>query len=390
MSALHNKSRLAATGLFASLLLSACVTGTGNDVTSGSLDDDLLPPGLGASAGPSDPLEDVNRAIFGFNQQIDRFLIEPIAVTYVELTPEPVREGVTNALRNLGLPLSAIHSLLQGKFGEAGHTAERFVTNSVTLWLDDLHRDQPYPEEDAGQTLAVAGIGDGPYLVLPLLGPSNVRDAFGRLIDTVIDPVGIFIGPTGGLARAAVDGVDTRARLGPTIDELESTSLDFYATVRSLYNQNRQSQIRDGEIDPLHSAASTIVVELGDDFGAAAGSDFGGTIESDFGNAIEDDFAAGAKVAIVDPVADPVIDPAGADARLTELTPVSGPTVIEAEILPIPTASAANVDSATLIDQGNSQIGELQSAPDDLPVDPTISELKKLGIDVDLVHAPRR
>ena len=251
------------------LLLSACVTEQqsqldgGGNVFEGS--------GFAEARGPGDPFERVNRAVFAFNNQLDRFIIEPVAISYLELTPEPIRESVHNILQNLRLPLSAVHSLLQGKFDEAGGTAIRFVANAVTLWLGDLS-DDPYPDEDAGQTLAVAGFRDGgPFLMLPLLGPSNVRDALGRLIDAFIDPVGVAIGPAGGLARTAVDGIDTRGRVAGQLDELEASSIDFYATLRSLYLQNRESQIRDGDIDPLAGLLPTITVELGGDFG----NDFG-------------------------------------------------------------------------------------------------------------------
>ena len=196
------------------LLLGACVSNQAGPRTSNGADTNQFSSlGLAEPGGPNDPLESVNRTIFAFNQTLDRFIFRPVAISYVELTPAPVRESVTTLLRNLRLPLSALHSLLQGKVGEAGDTAGRFVTNAVTLWLGDLSKDMPYPDEDAGQTLGVAGLDSGPFLVLPLLGPSNVRDALGRLVDSIIDPIGILIGPTGSIARTVVGGVDTRARL---------------------------------------------------------------------------------------------------------------------------------------------------------------------------------
>ncbi len=261
------------------LALGACVSDNVQNGTAAGLE--IGPLGLPVPVEPNDPFEGVNRAIFAFNTTLDRFLFEPIAISYTELTPEPIRDRVTTLLRNFQLPLSALHSLFQGKPGEAGTTVARFVTNGVTLWLGDFSDDMPYPDEDAGQTLAVAGIAEGPYIVLPLLGPANVRDAFGRLIDSIIDPVGIAIGPTGGLARTVVGGVDTRARLGDELENLEATSLDFYATVRSLYTQNRNSLIRDGNIDPLIGTSPTVIVEFGAEF------------EDDFGDALGDDFAAG-------------------------------------------------------------------------------------------------
>ncbi len=221
----------------------------------------------------NDPFESVNRIIFTVNKTIDAIFLEPIAVSYRELTPEPIRRNVTTLLRNMRLPLNAVHALLQGKFREAGLSTGRFLTNSVTLWVGDLMPQVPYPDEDAGQTLGVVtGTDGGPYLVLPLLGPSNVRDALGRLIDAVIDPVGFVVNGPAGVARTVVDGVDTRARVGDQLDELEAGSLDFYATIRSLYTQRRDSLIRDGRVlDQVQQSAPVIVLDFEDDFA----NDFG-------------------------------------------------------------------------------------------------------------------
>ncbi|MCZ6604429.1 MAG: VacJ family lipoprotein [Alphaproteobacteria bacterium] len=299
-----------------------------------------------APDGPNDPFEDVNRAIFSVNQQLDRFVFEPIAITYTELTPEPVRDSVRTALRNLSLPLNAVHAILQGKFDEAGDSVERFVTNAVTLWLGDLKKDMPYPDEDAGQTLAVAGFPEGPFLVLPLLGPSNVRDALGRIIDTIIDPVGFAIGPAGGIARTVTDGVDTRARIGDQLAEIEATSLDFYATLRSLYNQNRRSLIRDDAIDPLHVRTPTVTVELGGDFG--------------------DDFASGF----------------GADTN--DDADIEGPQIVSADV-----ATEQPADSATTGSDPGSNHGaaDLTASEGKYKPDVPVSDLKKLGIDVEFLSA---
>lgn len=330
------------------LALGACVSTGPQDGASM----EIGPLGLPVPSEPNDPFENVNRAIFAFNLTVDRFLFRPIAISYTELTPEPIRESVTTLLRNLRLPLSALHALLQGKVGEAGTTVARFVTNGVTLWLGDLSKDMSYPDEDAGQTLAVAGIADGPYLVLPLLGPANVRDAFGRLIDSIVDPVGIAIGPTAGLTRTVVGGVDRRARFGEQLENLEESSLDFYATVRSLYTQNRESEIRDGDVDPFIGAAPTVIVEFGIDFRDDFGSDF-------VGRDFVGDFSTGVP----------------GDGEMPSVDETQGGVHEDTEVVvglaPTP-AQAGGINST-----------DEQTSDEKKPIS-AISELKKTGIDVDL------
>lgn len=344
--------------LLVPLLLGACVSNQAGPRASNEADTTQFSSfGLAEPAEPNDPLESLNRTIFSFNQTVDRFIIRPVVISYVELTPEPVRESVSTLLRNLRLPLSALHSLLQGKVAEAGDTVGRFVTNAVTLWLGDLSKDMPYPNEDAGQTLGVAGLDGGPFLVLPLLGPSNVRDALGRLVDSIIDPVGILIGPAGSIARTAVGGVDTRARLDDHLAELEAGSIDFYATIRSLYTQNREAQIRDGEVDPLHATSPTLTVELDGQFGG------------DFENSFGDDFASGF---IGEDDQEPILLPGDVE--------FNGQAVVDADI---GRNLEDDIDTDPSYDGPAGSDGNLAGVQKKARID--IARLKKSGVDVRLL-----
>ncbi len=207
----------------------------------------------GASAAideTNDPIEPVNRAIFTFNQFADGILIKPLALMYRDLTPPPVRRGVRNMLSNLRAPITFANDILQGKAGRALITGERFLINSTigvgglmdvaSDWGIEGHR------EDFGQTLAEWGSAEGPYLMLPILGPSNPRDAVGLIVDSFIDPFGYIIPANYALAKTIVRGIDERERVVDQLDEIERASLDFYATLRSLYRQRRADEIRDG------------------------------------------------------------------------------------------------------------------------------------------------
>lgn len=207
-----------------------------------------------------DPLEPVNRAVFEVNRVLDGLLLKPAAIMYRAATPEFVRDGVTNFLSNLRAPVVLVNDLLQGDFERAEVTLGRFMFNTIMGLggLVDVGTRLGMPErhsEDFGQTLAVWGVGEGIYLVLPILGPSNPRDGVGRLVDVGIDPishvaptgVGFFIAPTElGLARFGAEAVSFRERNLEQIDELERSSIDPYAAVRTFYRQFRANEIRNG------------------------------------------------------------------------------------------------------------------------------------------------
>lgn len=211
-----------------------------------------------AKAQPSagDPLETFNRGSFAFNLALDRYLLRPVAQTYRFVTPGFVRTGVTNALENLATPVTVANDLLQGEPTRATESVGRFMFNTILglggfvdvggmLGMPERHR------EDFGQTLAVYGVGTGPYIMVPLLGPSNPRDLVGTVVDFAFDPF-TFIAPTSAsLSRRGADIVSFREANLETIDELKRTSIDFYAATRTLSQQLRETEIRNGAPAPL-------------------------------------------------------------------------------------------------------------------------------------------
>lgn len=204
-------------------------------------------------AGVNDPYEATNRAIFDFNLTIDRTFLKPTAERYQTYVPEVVRDSLRSALDNLHAPVVVANDLLQAEPSRAGTMTERFLVNS-TIGLGGLidvatRFGIESHDEDFGQTLAVWGVDDGPYLMLPLLGPSNPRDAAGRVADVGLDPVTYIKFKRHVMwegVRMYLNIVDTRARNLETLDGIERNSLDFYATARSLCRQNRAYQIRNG------------------------------------------------------------------------------------------------------------------------------------------------
>ena len=201
----------------------------------------------------SDPFEPVNRAVFGFNNVLDLVIIEPVAKVYRFVTPQVVQNSIQSFMRNLKSPIIVANNLLQGDIGGAGVATARFAINSTLGFagLADVAETQglPYEPEDFGQTLAVWGMPSGPYLVLPVLGPSNIRDTAGLVVDAYADPVRIVAFNTDNewiyYTRGAVEGLDTRARLLETVEDLRRNSLDYYASVRSIYGQKRHSLVKD-------------------------------------------------------------------------------------------------------------------------------------------------
>lgn len=218
----------------------------------------LLAGCASGGADRNDPLEPVNRAVFAFNQVVDGLVLEPAAELYGLVTPRPVRTGVRNLLDHLASPVVFANDLLQGERERAGVTLGRFMINTTLglFGVYDMAANFGYHRhsEDFGQTLAVWGVGEGPYLVLPLLGPSNPRDALGRIVDAFLLDPGTHVLPQGArLARTGTEAVVTRFELDPVLDDLERSSLDFYAALRSSYSQRRQSEIRNGAPPPLDS-----------------------------------------------------------------------------------------------------------------------------------------
>jgi phospholipid-binding lipoprotein MlaA len=192
-----------------------------------------------------DPLEKMNRGIFAFNHQLDRFLIRPITLGYRHVVPQPGRKAVHNMLRNLGEPITFLNAGFQGNPGGAFSALGRFMINSsfgIAGLLDITKSDAD--RHDFGETLGHYHTGPGPYLVLPILGPSNIRDGVGLVADTFSDPFYYLLNPYQNLGRSFAKGLDKRESVLNLTDEINRTSLDPYATYRSLYSQHRQSKIK--------------------------------------------------------------------------------------------------------------------------------------------------
>ena len=209
-----------------------------------------------AAEGPqdiNDPFETFNRLMFNVSLAVDKGVVRPTAVVYRRVVPGPVQDSVRNFLNNLDSPVIFTNDVLQGETDRAGVTLIRAGVNTTVglAGLFDVATRWGYMRhyEDFGQTLAVYGAGEGPYIFLPLLGPGNPRDILGWTVDLLFDP--LTYGQWNGkyywqVGRSGVDYIDLRARNIETLDEIEKTSLDFYASVRSLYRQTRNNEIRNG------------------------------------------------------------------------------------------------------------------------------------------------
>ena len=210
-----------------------------------------------ATTNNNDPLEGVNRGIYKFNDVADRAIIKPVAKAYKAVTPSPIRKGFNNFFNNLGSLTTVLNDLLQFKFAHAFTDAGRFVINTtfgLAGFIDVASMDNiPNRKEDFGQTLGYWGVGNGAYLVLPILGPSTVRDATGFAIDTATsDPI-TYTHNIGEVRLhnqiRAAQLVDRRTQLLDAGDLVDDASLDPYSFVREAYLQRRASQVADGVVD---------------------------------------------------------------------------------------------------------------------------------------------
>ena len=194
-----------------------------------------------------DPIEGVNRAIFEFNHVVDGMLLKPVAQVYRGVVPEWGRQRVSNVLYNLGEPVTVVNSIFQGDDVNAFTSFWRFVINSTfgVLGIFDAASEVGLKprREDFGQTLYVWGADESPYLVLPLLGPSTLRDGTGLVVDYFIDPFNYedVLKDSEQVIHTVAEVVDSRTTLLPVTDHVEKTSLDPYAAYRSLYLQKRRS-----------------------------------------------------------------------------------------------------------------------------------------------------
>ena len=201
---------------------------------------------------PRDPWERFNRASFKFNDSLDRAILRPITQGYVKVTPRVVRTGISNALGNLDTVTTIINDALQGKMSQAGRDSARFLMNS-TLGLGGLFDPASAAgfennDEDFGQTLGKWGVKSGPYLMLPILGPSTLRDSLARIPDQYTHPVNYLEDDSTRYAIRAVDVLDLRAGL-LSLDEQLARSYDRYAFVRNAYLQRREYKVRDGNVE---------------------------------------------------------------------------------------------------------------------------------------------
>ena len=203
-----------------------------------------------------DCFENLNRATFAFNQALDGVIFKPVASAY-RVLPSPIKSGVSNSLDNLSNLVTIPNNLIQGEFKKAGINSGRFIINTTIgiLGFIDVAQNLGFPDyekEDYGQSLAKLGVGPGCYVVLPVLGPSTVRDAAGSLANimggdawynvTVKNDTHYF-SDIDYYSSRITSGVDFRAKNYDAIENLEKNSLDFYASVKSLYLQDRQQKI---------------------------------------------------------------------------------------------------------------------------------------------------
>ena len=211
---------------------------------------------LTAGPDPQDPYEDFNRQMFAFNEGLDQAVIEPIARGYEAVTNEPVREGVGNFTSNLNEPLTFVNHVLQGQLPDAGATLGRFVINSTVgvagIFDPASSMGMQRTKEDFGQTLGTWGVDSGPFLVLPVIGPTNPRDLTGMGADIALNPLNYPEFERDDEIRlgiAAVGGINARAGAIEAIDELRN-QVDPYTTVRRLYGRTRAEDIGIPYTDP--------------------------------------------------------------------------------------------------------------------------------------------
>jgi len=205
----------------------------------------------------NDPYEESNRGRFKTHVALHRNLIDPVENVYMETVPDPVRAGLHNFLTNIESPTIFINNVLQGEVGRASGTVTRFVVNStigiagifdIAAWMGI-----PYRDDDFGQTLAVYGVGDYPYLLVPVIGPTNPRDLTGKVVDLFLNPLHYVTLPGGfitSLGQAGLHQLDKRSEDAGQLDELSRTAPDAYATERKMSREHRNAEITGTETPP--------------------------------------------------------------------------------------------------------------------------------------------
>ncbi len=208
-----------------------------------------------SGSGIYDPFEETNRAVHSFNQGFDEVITDPVITGYRTVVPQEGRKAVLNFVRNLRAPLNLGNEILQGDFEGAGNVVFRTVVNTLTGFggLIDVAANEgySYESEDFGQTLGVWGFGHGPYFVVPVLGPSSARDSIGFLADAYADPLSRYLDNTDrdgwAYARTGVQILAVRDSVHDVLKELQASSIDYYATLRSSYYQNRAAEVNDNQ-----------------------------------------------------------------------------------------------------------------------------------------------
>ncbi|HEX8962095.1 MAG TPA: VacJ family lipoprotein [Rhodocyclaceae bacterium] len=206
--------------------------------------------GCATSGNPKDPIEGFNRAMFSFNEGLDKAIIKPVAQGYDYALPQPVKTGVTNFFGNIADVFIAVNNLLQGKLPEAASDAGRFAVNTTVgiLGFIDVASDMGLEkhDEDFGQTFGRWGVGPGPYVVIPFFGPRDARDTAGLVLDVKADPVANYSHVATRNTLLAVRVENDRANLLPADKVIEEAALDKYSYIRDGYLQRRRNLVYDG------------------------------------------------------------------------------------------------------------------------------------------------
>lgn len=207
------------------------------------------PPADAAAFEESDPWQGVNRKIFWFNDKLDVYVLEPVAKGYDFIMPDKGKESVANFFRNVRFPVVLGNDLLQGKVQAAGNEVARFAVNTtvgvVGLFDPATGWGIVSPEEDFGQTLGWWGAGTGPYLVLPILGPSTIRDGAGILVDIPMSVAPFFVDSYILYGARVLEVVNYRAQVLDTAAQAKEASLDYYTFIRNAYLQRRAALVSD-------------------------------------------------------------------------------------------------------------------------------------------------
>ena len=205
----------------------------------------------GSTETTEDPWEGFNRKIFVFNDTLDTYALKPIAKGYRAITPDPVEKGISRMFSNLGEIRNVLNDLLQGKFRQAGNDTGRFLVNTTIglVGFFDVADDLGMPKsdgEDFGQTLGVWGVGEGPYMVLPLFGPTTLRDGPAKIVDMMVNPISeVDHVPT----RNAIYGVDVVSTRADLLKAEKLIKGDRYSFIRDVYLQRREHLVEDGQVE---------------------------------------------------------------------------------------------------------------------------------------------